>query len=209
MHVALSGRVLTTSDFRVPQLSTADLRGQRVLEATSRGKHMLIRIEGGLTLHTHFRMDGTWRLFPAGRPWSGGPDWQVRAVLANDEWQAVGYRLPVIDLIDTADESQLVGHLGPDLLGAGWNAGQPAESVRRLLLQPQRSIAEALLDQRNLAGIGNLYKAETLFLRGVHPWAPVGTVADLDAVVGLAHRLLLANRDRWDQVTTGDSRRGR
>ncbi|MDX6258128.1 MAG: endonuclease [Frankiales bacterium] len=206
MHAALAGRVLTTSDFRIPQLATTDLTGRAVLEVVSRGKHMLTRVEGGLTLHTHFRMDGTWRLFPAGRPWAGRPDWQVRVVLGNDDWQAVGYRLPVVDLVETAAEDQLVGHLGPDLLGPDWDQD---EAVRRLAADPDRAIAEALLDQRNLAGIGNLYKAEGLFLRGLHPWTPVDGVDDLRALVALEHRLLLANRNRWDQVTTGDLRHGR
>jgi endonuclease-8 len=206
LHAALAGRVLTTSDFRIPQLATTDLTGRAVLEVVSRGKHLLTRIDGGLTLHTHFRMDGSWRLFPAGRPWSGGPDWQVRVVLANDDWQAVGYRLPVVDLVETAAEDQLVGHLGPDLLGPDWDQD---EAVHRLAADPGRTIGEALLDQRNLAGVGNLYKSEGLFLRGLHPWTPVGEVDDLPAVVALEHRLLVANRDRWDQVTTGDLRRGR
>jgi endonuclease-8 len=206
MHAALAGRALTTSDFRVPALADRDLTGRQVLEVVSRGKHMLTRVEGGLSLHTHFRMDGSWRIFPAGRAWHGGPDWQVRVVLANTDWQAVGYRLPVVDLVETADEDRLVGHLGPDLLGPDWDE---AEAVRRVASDPDRAIAEALLDQRNLAGIGNLYKAEALFLRGLHPWTTVAQVPDLPALVSLAHRLLLANRDRWDQVTTGDLRRGR
>jgi endonuclease VIII len=206
MHAALAARALTVSDFRVPELATVDLTGRTVLEVVSRGKHMLTRIEGGLTLHTHFRMDGAWRIFPHGKAWSGGPQWQVRLVLANADWQAVGYRMPVVDLVDTADEPALVGHLGPDLLGPDWDA---AEAVRRIAARPERSIAEALLDQRNLAGIGNLYKAEGLFLRGIHPWTPVAEVDDLAALVDLEHRLMIANRDRWDQVTTGDLRRGR
>jgi endonuclease-8 len=206
MHVALAGRALTTSDFRVPALASTDLTGRQVLEVLPRGKHILTRMEGGLSLHTHFRMDGSWRLFPAGKAWHGGPDWQVRVVLANADWQAVGYRLPVVDLVDTADEDRLVGHLGPDLLGPDWDL---AEALLRLAAAPDRTIGEALLDQRNLAGIGNLYKAEALFLRGLHPWTPVADVPDLPALVSLAHRLLLANRDRWDQVTTGDLHRGR
>ena len=206
MHAVLAGRPLTTSDLRVPALATTDLTGQTVLEVVSRGKHMLTRLDGGLTLHTHFRMDGSWRQFPVGGPWRGGPDWQVRVVLANAEWVAVGYRMPVVDLVPTPEEHTLVGHLGPDLLGPDWDAD---EAERRISAEPDRAIAEALLDQRNLAGIGNLYKAESLFLRGLHPWTPVSAVADLPALVDLNHRLLTANRDRWDQVTTGDLRRGR
>src|SRR5438067_7706619 len=117
MHEALADRVLTRSDFRVPQHATADLTGRRVREVVSRGKHLLIRVEGGLTLHTHFRMDGSWRLYRAGERWRGGPAHQVRAVLTTAEWQAVGYRLPVVELLPTAAEDTVVGHLGPDLLG--------------------------------------------------------------------------------------------
>ena len=129
MHAVLAGRELTTSDLRVPAFATVDLTGQTVLDVVSRGKHMLTRFDGGLSLHTHFRMDGSWRQFPAGTPSHGGPDWQVRVVLANAEWIAVGYRLPVVDLVPTTEEHTLVGHLGPDLLGPDWNAD---EAVRRI-----------------------------------------------------------------------------
>jgi endonuclease-8 len=205
MHDALAGRVLTRTDFRVPQLATADLTGRGVREVLSRGKHLLTRVDGDLTLHTHFEMDGTWHLYRCGSKWSGGPAWQVRVVLANDEWQAVGYRLPVVDLLPTEEEDRVVGHIGPDLLGPDWDE---AEALRRLRADPAREIGPALLDQRNLAGIGNLYKAETLFLSGVTPWTPVGDVPDLDSVVGRARKLLHANKDHWQQTTTGSLRRG-
>jgi endonuclease-8 len=205
MHTALAGRPLTRFELRVPRHATADLTGRRVEQVLARGKHMLTRIDGGVTLHTHLRMDGAWRLHRPGARWAGGPAHQVRAVLANAGWEAVGYRLHDVALVDTGREPDLVGHLGPDLLGPDWDAG---EAVRRLAGQPGRPIGEALLDQRNLAGIGNLYKAETLFLRGIDPWTPVAAVADLAAVVELAHRLLAANRDHPEQSTTGSLRRG-
>ena len=205
MHDALAGRPLVRSDFRVPQLATADLAGQTVTEVVSRGKHMLTRTDAGLTLHTHFRMDGSWHLYRAGSRWSGGPTWQIRAVLANRDWEAVGYRLPVIDLLSTADEQQVVGHLGPDLLGEDWNE---VEVLRRLRAQPQREIGPALLDQRNLAGIGNLYKSEVLFLSGITPWTRVIAAGDLSALLRRAHRLLNANRSHWQQSTTGSLRGG-
>jgi endonuclease-8 len=150
-------------------------------------------------------MDGTWHLYRAGEPWRGGPDWQVRVVLANAEWTAVGYRLPVVELIETAQEHTVVGHLGPDVLGPDWNT---AEAVRRLLTQPEREIGMALLDQRNLAGLGNLYRVEMLFLRGISPWVAVGDVADLPALVELGRRLMHANRGHVEQITTGSKRRG-
>jgi endonuclease-8 len=205
MHDALAGRVLTRTDFRVPQLATTDLRGRVVLAVVARGKHLLTRIDGGLTLHTHFKMDGSWHLYRPDGTWSGGPAWQVRVVLANTDWQAVGYALPVVELVETGRENDIVGHLGPDLLGPDWD---PAEALRRLTAVPDREIAPALLDQRNLAGIGNLYKTEALFLSGVTPWTRVSDVPDLAALVRRARRLLMANRERWEQTTTGSLRRG-
>lgn len=200
---ALDGRVLTRSDFRVPRHATADLTGRTVLETVSRGKHLLTRVEGGLTVYTHLRMDGSWRVTPAGRP--GAPGDQIRLVLANEEWQATGVKLGMVDLLRTEQEARVVGHLGPDLLGADWD---PAEAVRRLAAHPDTTIGEALLDQRNLAGIGTIYRAETLFLRGVHPWRAVGAIDDLDGLVSLARRLLDANKDHAGTVTTGDRRPG-
>jgi len=204
LHAALAGRPLARSDFRVPRLATADLTGDVVIETASRGKHLLTRTQNGLTIHTHLRMDGTWRVRPAAERI---PDsHRIRLVLANDDWQAIGYQLGVVELIRTSDEPQVTGHLGPDLLGPDWDC---AEAVRRLSAEPGRPIGEALLDQRNLAGIGNFYAAEMLFLRGVNPWRPVGDVADLDALVELGRRLLDANKARIGQVTTGDTTPGR
>ena len=202
---ALSGRALTRSDFRVPQLATTDLTGRVVREVVPRGKHMLTRLEGDLTLHTHFRMDGTWHLYRAGDRWTGGADWQVRVVLENADWQAVGYRLPVVELLPTAEEQRVVGHLGPDLLD---DAFEEDEAVRRLAADPAREVGMALLDQRNLAGLGNLYRCEVLFVRGLSPWTPVGDVADLPALVRTSRRLMRANRGHWEQTTTGSLRRG-
>ena len=205
MDYALAGQVLTRSDFRVPQLATTDLTGRQVLAVVPRGKHLLTRVEGGLTLHTHFRMDGTWHLYAPGDRWTGGPDWQVRVVLENAQWQAVGYRLPVVELLETAAEDTVVGHLGPDVLGPDWDAD---EALRRLLAAPDAEIGMALLDQRNLAGLGNLYRTEVLFLRGLTPWVRVADVPDLPGLVERGRRLMLANRERWEQTTTGSLRRG-
>jgi endonuclease-8 len=166
---------------------------------------MLTRFDGGLTLHTHFEMEGTWRTFSAGRRWSGGPAHEIRIVLRNEVKTAVGYRIPLIELLDTSHEDSVVGHLGPDLLDPDFDA---AEALRRLRDQPDVAVADALLDQRNLAGIGNLYKAEVLFLTGLDPWTLVADVAHLDKIVSLSQRLLVANRDRWEQITTGNRRPG-
>lgn len=206
LHQALAGRELSRAELRVPRYGTADLAGRVVLEVRSRGKHLLTRLTGGLSLHTHLRMDGSWQLCRPGQPWRGGPAWQVRAILENAQWQAVGYRLPVLDLLPTGEEHRVVGHLGPDLLGPDWD---PAEAARRLGADPGREIGQALLDQRVLAGVGNLYKTEICFLRGVSPWTPVGRAGDPRAAVDLAHRLLEANKSTPEQVTTGERAAGR
>ena len=206
LHEALAGRVLTRSDFRVPRYATVDLRGQLVTAAVARGKHLLIRTGNGLTVHTHLKMDGSWRIRPASAGEPRRNAYQIRLLLANDEWQAVGYLLGVTEVLPTAKEDEVTGHLGPDLLGPGWDA---AEAVRLLAGNKERPIGEALLDQRNLAGLGTVYMAETLFLRGVDPSRPAGSVDDLSALVELGHRLLDANKARLGHVTTGDTRPGR
>lgn len=175
LHEALAGQVLTRSDLRVPRFATADLSGRTVLDVTARGKHLLTRIEGGLTLHSHLRMDGAWRVYAPDERWRGGPGHQIRAILANEEHIAVGYRLPVLELLRTSEEDRAVGHLGPDLLGPDWD---PGPALDRLRAAPERPLGEALLDQRNLAGIGNVYKCELCFLARVTPWLPVGALPD-------------------------------
>ncbi|WP_030680589.1 Fpg/Nei family DNA glycosylase [Streptomyces sp. NRRL B-1347] len=202
LHRALAGHPLTRSDLRVPKLATADLTGRTVLDVTPRGKHLLTRVEGGLTLHSHLRMDGSWKVYAPHERWRGGPAHQIRAILATAEHTAVGYRLPVLELLRTADEQRAVGHLGPDLLGPDWD---PDRALRNLLAAPERALGEALLDQRNLAGIGNIYKSELCFLLGVTPWLPIGELPAETAnrLPALAKKLLEANRDRPDRTTTG------
>jgi len=205
---ALAGDVLTGSDFRVPQLAASDLTGWAVAGSASRGKHLLLRLTRNgraMSLHSHLRMDGSWRAFRADERWAGRPAHLVRVVLRTARSVAVGYHLHELALIPTDAEQALLDHLGPDLLGEDWDLD---EAVRRIAAKPEASIAEALLDQRNLAGIGNLYKAETLFLRGLWPWTPVADVHDLAGTVKLAQKLVAANRGRWTQTTTGSLRRG-
>jgi endonuclease-8 len=206
MRTALAGATLRRGEFRIPQLATVDLTGATVREVVPRGKHLLIRLDDGRTLRTHFRMDGSWHIYRPGTPWKGGPAFEVRAVLATDDWECVGYRLHDVELVPTAEEGRLVGHLGPDVLGPDWDLD---EALRRLTSAPDEQIGVALVDQRNLAGIGNLYKVESLFLLGVHPWARVADVPGLAALVGRAQALMRANRHHPEQTTTGSPRRGR
>ncbi|WP_338673314.1 DNA-formamidopyrimidine glycosylase family protein [Streptomyces sp. SCSIO 30461] len=206
LHEALAGRVLTLFDLRVPRFATTDLTGREVLDVTPRGKHLLTRIEDGFTLHSHLRMDGSWRVFAAGERPRGGPGHQIRAILGNSEHAAVGYRLPVLELLRTQDEARAVGHLGPDLLGPDWD---PGAAERNLLADAARPLGEALLDQRNLAGIGNVYKSELAFLARCTPWLPVGELpSGVPArLVATAQRLLEANKNRFERRTTPGERR--
>jgi endonuclease VIII len=205
LRKALTGERITRSDFRVPRYATADLSGRRILDISSRGKHLLWRLEEGLTLHSHFKMDGSWHLYRRGQRWRS-PSFQARVVLDTQRWQAVGFRLAVLDLIPTDRESDVVGHLGPDLLGEDWD---PAEAVRNLGARANVPIGEALLDQSIVAGLGNVYRSELCFLWGVDPWTPVAEVSDLPGLVDLARRVLQANRHSGRQVTTGVDRPGR
>lgn len=207
LHEALAGRVLTRSDFRVPRFATVNLAGQLVTEAVPHGKHLLIRTGNGLTVHTHLKMEGAWRIRPAAARVTESH--KIRLLLANAEWQAIGYQLGTTEVLRTAHEDRVTGHLGPDLLDPEWDERQLREAVRRLAADPGRPIGEALLDQRCVAGIGTFYLAEMLFLRGIHPWASVSEIRDLDDLVSLGRRLLDANKNRIGQTTTGDLARGR
>jgi endonuclease-8 len=204
LHDAFAGERLVRAELRVPRHATADLTGRRITEVISRGKHLLIRVEPDLTLHTHLGMEGSWRIRRASARWPS-PYEPVRVVLASESLQAVGYKLARVDLLRTADEDSVVGHLGPDLLGPDWDVD---EAVRRLASRPDRPIGEALLDQSNLAGIGNLYRSELLFLRGIHPTMPVREAGNLTRMVQLARQLLWVNREHPEQSTTGKLRRG-
>jgi endonuclease VIII len=204
---SLTGTTVVRSDLRVPRLATRDLKDLSVREVLSFGKHLLIRFSGGVTLHSHLLMDGSWTVVRPGKrlPTRLMPD--VRLVLELDTGAtAYGLRLHQLDLVPTSEEDRLVGHLGPDPLRADWD---PDEAVRRLLTDPARPLVSALLDQRLMAGIGNLWANELAFLVGRSPWTPIG---ELDvrrlvdrAAVALRHSATVPGAF---QVTTGRNRRG-
>jgi endonuclease-8 len=204
---ALSGSTLTATDFRVPAYATWDLAGATVSETVSRGKHLLTRIDGDArwTLHTHLKMEGGWRVLRPGTRWPR-PAHTARVVLTTADAEAVGFALGLVEIVPRDREPELVGHLGPDLLGPDWD---PEEATRRLREQPDRTVKEALLDQTRLAGIGNMYASELCFVTGVAPERRVADVPDLRRMVDRAHQLLDLNRHRAQQSTTGDLARGR
>ena len=199
----LSGQVLTRSDFRIPSLATSDVTGATVLETRSRGKHLLTRLDSGITLRTHLKMEGIWMVHPVGTRWRR-PAHSARVVLRTSSTEAVGFQV-LLDLVRTEHEDTLVGHLGPDLLGPDWDADL---ALHRLRSEPTAPIGEALLEQRHLAGVGNVFKSELCFLGRVDPRTPVAEVPDLQAVVARAKQLLEANKDRSTRITTGDRRPG-
>jgi endonuclease VIII len=201
LRQALVGRTLTRCDVRVPRFAAADLTGQIVDEVCSRGKHLFIRV-GDASIHSHLKMDGSWRVTP--RPVRN--DHRIRIILEANGVRAVGIDLGVLEILDRAHDVDAVAHLGPDLLGADWD---PTVAATNLTARPDRPIAEALLDQRVLAGIGNVYCNELCFVSGRLPTAPVSAIGDAHRLVSRAHDMLWANRYRWNRCTTGDTRTGR
>ena len=203
LNKAIAGEALTGCDIRVPAFATVDLTGEVVRNVESRGKHLLHHV-GDLTIHTHLKMEGSWHLYRPGTPWRR-PAHQARIILSTSDWVTVGFSLGVVEVVPTSEEDTVVGHLGPDLLGEF----DAAMAVGRLGASPEVPVFVALLDQRNLAGIGNVYANELCFLRGMLPTRPVGEDTDVAATVALARKLLAANRGRVDRSTTGDLRAGR
>lgn len=225
LHEALAGATLTSAQLRVPRHATEDLTGWRVVEVVPRGKHLLMRLlspkgvaERRLTLHSHLMMDGTWRVERGGRllrPRDEGREdargkaaHTARIVLSarhpdGEQVRAVGLDVQQVRLVRTADEPELVGHLGPDLLDPDWSAEHAATATVNLQAAAERPLGIALMDQRIMAGIGNVYRSEISFLERLHPLAPVSALADPSATVDRAHRLLLVNRMRHRRITTG------
>ncbi|MEC5198628.1 endonuclease-8 [Arthrobacter sp. PL16] len=204
---SLDGRTLERGDLRVPAHATDVLDGMQVVEHVTHGKHLLTRFNGGLTLHTHLRMQGSWTVTAPGRklPRALLPDARVILGVRSGP-TAYGLDLPVVDLLPTRAEHDVVGHLGPDPLRSDWSAH---EAVRRLQREPGERVSAALLDQRNVAGFGNLWANELCFLRGIHPDTELGEV-DVPALVALGARCLRfsATHPGAHQVTTGNTRKG-
>lgn len=204
---ASEGRVVAEGELRAGRAAGTTLAGARISSYDTYGKHLLTRFEAGQTLHTHLRMQGSWTITRPGRrvPASEREKTRVRLQLADGStlW---GVDIPVVGLVATSREADVIGHLGPDPLRDDWDAG---EAERRLARDPRRPLVAALLDQRAMAGLGNLWVNEIAFLRGIHPFTPVGDV-DLPPLVDLAARALRtsATVPGMYQVTTGRAVRG-
>ncbi len=192
------------SDFRVPAFATVDLAGETVHEVVSRGKHLFAHVGEDVSIHTHLKMEGAWLVYDLGARWTR-PAHEARIVLETEQIQAVGFALGVVEVLSRADEEAVVARLGPDLLDPDFDA---AEALRRLTADPGRRLADALLDQANLAGIGNVYRNEIMFVHGLHPDSQVADDPDPARTIRTARRMLLVNRDFAEIVTTGVRRRG-
>ncbi len=207
LDAALRGAEVTHAELRWPSTPDVDLRGSTTLEVVARGKHLLHRFDTGTTLHTHLRMEGQWRVeHPGPRTERGRRRADLRAAVLTEAWTALGLRLGMLDLVPTAREADLVGHLGPDVLGPGWDPDVVAGRVRA----HPGTLVEALLDQRVLAGVGTFWASEVLFLDGVHPWMPAADVAPdrLHHLLDRTQRLMsAAERTGW-QASTGIRRPG-
>lgn len=199
---ALVGHEVTRFDIRVPRSATADLRGEQVAAVVPRGKHLLERI-GAWTLHSHLKMEGRWDVYRRGDRWRR-PAYSARAIVATADVETVGFDLALVEVLPTADEERIVGHLGPDPLADDWD---PAEAARRLGAD-ERAAHVALLDQRNVAGFGNEYANEMLFVRGIPPTRPA-TEIDVPGLLDVGVRMIRANLPRSERTFTGDTRPGR
>lgn len=201
LGAALGGAPLVRAELRWPSIAGADLSGRTLLESVAYGKHTLLRFDDGRTLHTHLRMDGSWKIQRTGTREAAGRNPAIRAVLATETWTCLGWHLGMMDLVRTRDEATLIGHLGPDVLAPGFVAEAEADGTfrdgaavgaRRLVVDPARAVCSALLDQRTVAGLGTIWMAESLFAERLWPWTPVGTLspARVRALLVTASRLI-------------------
>ena len=205
LHSRYAGAVVAAAEFRRGGEIPPRFAGDTLLSVQARGKHILMRFAGGRTVHSHLRMQGHWRGHPAG--WRPRPGERVAAWF---DFAGAGvlaaHDMPVLDLVATSAEDRVVGHLGPDILGDSWPAGSE-QAAARIAAAPERMIRSALLDQRNLCGIGNLWAVESLFIAGVWPHRPAGDT-DVAKVLDVAGRMMRQGLRTGTQSTTGVLRRG-
>jgi endonuclease-8 len=197
LHRALGGRTVTTFSSVFPHLTRIDdgapLAGRVIERVEARGKHLLMWFSGDLVLRTHMRMHGSWHIYRPGERWQR-PRHEMRIVIETDAFHAIGFSIPVAEFTASRDLRRTgpLPQLGPDLLADDFQA---EDAVSRLRGRADLDIADALLDQTALAGIGNVYKSEVLFAAKVNPFVPVAEVSNerLREIVALAMRFLRAN----------------
>jgi endonuclease-8 len=197
LHRALAGHTVTRFESVYPALTrVAEDRpvvGRTVESVSARGKHLLIAFSGDLVLRTHMRMNGSWHLYRPGIRWQR-PARDMRVLLATADAVAVGFNVPVAELLTTRDlaRHKELSALGPDLLAAAFDR---TEVVRRMRGRGRDAIGDVLLNQRVVAGVGNVFKSEILFLGGIDPFTAVSALGDVDLerLADIARQQLAAN----------------
>jgi endonuclease-8 len=194
---ALAGDVVTRFESVFPALNRIDadhpIVGRTIESVAARGKHLLMTLSGGLVLHTHMRMNGSWHIYRPGERWQR-PARDMRVLLGTARFVAIGFNVPVAEFLrpHELERHRTLVRLGPDPLDPAFDR---SEALRRLRAQPRAAIADGLLDQRVIAGVGNVLKSEILFLSGVHPFTAAADLpaATLERVIDAACELLKAN----------------
>jgi endonuclease-8 len=197
LHRFMAGHRVTRFESVYPALTRVaedhPVVGRTIESVSARGKHLLMAFSGDLVLRTHLRMNGSWHIYPSGASWRR-PAQEMRVLVCTAEACGVGFNIPVAELLSSRDldRHRQLRSLGPDLLAEPFDR---AEAVRRMRRCGGEPIADVLLNQRVLAGIGNVFKSEILFLAGIHPFTPADALTDpdLDRIVGVSREQLAAN----------------
>jgi endonuclease-8 len=197
LHRALAGQRVVRFESVLPALTRihqdTPLTGQIVEAVVARGKHLLMQFSGGRTLRTHMRMNGSWHIYRPGERWQRARR-DMRIVIATREFEAVGFNIPVAEFIDSSriGKHEELRRLGPELLADDFDRD---EAIRRLTERAAASISDTLLNQRVVAGIGNVYKAEVLFACGLNPFLRVGDLseAQIACLIDTAVKFLRTN----------------
>ena len=212
LHRFLAGRRVERFESVLPALTRIDddhpIAGRTIDAVSARGKHLLMQFSGDLVLHTHMRMNGSWHLYRPDDRWKR-PASDMRVLVATAQAVAVGFNIPVAELLSRRELSRhsKLGSLGPDLLGQEFDRG---EALTRLRARGSQPIGDALLDQRLLAGIGNVLKSEILFMAGVDPFMRVERLDDhrLQGILDIALKQLRVNvADRSRTLAPAGGRR--
>ena len=197
LHRALTGKPVTAFESVFPALNRVDedtpLVGRTVDRVHSAGKHLLMHFSGDLILRTHMRMNGSWHIYRPGEHWQR-PRRDMRIVVTTADFQAVGFNIPVAEFLTekSVAKSRALRQLGPDVLSDDFD---PATVLENLRERPGKEIADALIDQRVLAGLCNVYKSEILFICRIDPFMHVSDIsdADLKSLVAESRRVLKLN----------------
>jgi endonuclease-8 len=194
LNSALAGRRVTRFETAIARLASVDdekkVAGRTIERVVASGKNLIIDFSGDLHLRTHMRMNGSWHIYRPGERWRKRRD-DMRLIIVTDAYVAVGFNIPVAEFHDSKSLARQddLRRIGPDLLREDFDVD---EAIARMRARPDAEIANVLLNQRIVAGIGNIYKSESLFLAGINPFTPVGEISDADLrrLLNIARKVL-------------------